>query len=74
MSFWTRAPTVGTLWVLIVNAGVRNEAVEASIASTGLSTAAFQMFFFAAFAFAAALAFGLYARTYRMADHYRSAA
>jgi POT family proton-dependent oligopeptide transporter len=29
------------------------------------------MFFFAAFAFAAALAFGLVARSYRVLDHYR---
>jgi proton-dependent oligopeptide transporter, POT family len=31
------------------------------------------MFFFAAFAFAAALAFGLYARRYQLVDHYRQA-
>jgi POT family proton-dependent oligopeptide transporter len=30
------------------------------------------MFFFAVFAFAAALAFGLYARRYREVDHYRT--
>jgi POT family proton-dependent oligopeptide transporter len=29
------------------------------------------MFFFAAFAFAAALAFALYARRYKLVDHYR---
>ena len=43
------------------------------IASTGLSEAAFLMFFFAGFAFIAALAFGLYARRYRMVDNYRAA-
>jgi POT family proton-dependent oligopeptide transporter len=31
------------------------------------------MFFFAAFALLAALAFGLYARRYREVDHYRPA-
>ena len=41
--------------------------------STGLSVTAFQMFFFAAFALAAALAFGLYARRYRPVDYYRPA-
>ena len=74
MSFWTLSTTIGNLWVLLVNAGVRNEAVESAIADTGLGVAAFQMFFFAGFAFLAALAFGLYARRYKMADHYRAAA
>jgi proton-dependent oligopeptide transporter, POT family len=36
-----------------------------------LGVTAFQMFFFAVFAFAAALAFGIVARTYPLADHYR---
>jgi POT family proton-dependent oligopeptide transporter len=31
------------------------------------------MFFFAAFAFLAALVFALYARSYRMQDNYRAA-
>jgi POT family proton-dependent oligopeptide transporter len=35
---------------------------------------AFQMFFFAAFAAVAMLAFGLYARNYKMVDNYRQAA
>lgn len=43
------------------------------IAGTGLSESAFLMFFFAGFAFLAALAFGAYARRYRMVDHYRLA-
>jgi len=73
MSFWLFSTTVGSLWVLLVNAGVKNESVLSSIASTGLGVTAFQMFFFAAFAFAAAVAFGAYARRYRMADHYRVA-
>jgi POT family proton-dependent oligopeptide transporter len=41
------------------------------IAWTGLGVMSFQMFFFAAFALAAALAFGLYARQYKMVDNYR---
>ena len=73
MAFWYLTSTFGSLWVLLTNAGVRNEAVTAYIASTGLSENAFLMFFFAAFAFAAALAFGLYARRYPMQDNYRVA-
>ncbi|KFN42831.1 oligopeptide:H+ symporter [Arenimonas oryziterrae] len=73
MSFWYLAVTMGNLWVLIVNSTVRNDAVLGHIASTGLSVTAFQMFFFAAFAFAAALAFGWYALRYRMVDNYRAA-
>ena len=44
-----------------------------SIEQSGLGVMSFQMFFFAAFAFLAALAFGLYAARYTLADHYRSA-
>ncbi|MFC6839048.1 oligopeptide:H+ symporter [Xanthomonas theicola] len=73
MSFWNLTTTVGNLWVLLSNAAVRNDTVTAHIGSTGLSETAFLMFFFAAFAFAAALMFGLYARRYRMVDHYRPA-
>lgn len=73
MAFWYLTSTFGSLWVLLTNAGVRNEAVTAYIASTGMSENAFLMFFFAAFAFAAALAFGMYARRYPMQDHYRVA-
>jgi len=73
MSFWTLSVTVGNLWVLLANAGVRNEAVLAGIAGTGMGATAFQMFFFAAFAAVAALAFGLYARGYRPVDYYRAA-
>ncbi|MGA9520764.1 MAG: oligopeptide:H+ symporter [Myxococcaceae bacterium] len=74
MSFWSLSVTVGGLWVLLVNAAVRNKAVESQIASTGMGVTAFQMFFFAGFAFLAAIAFGLYARRYKMVDHYRTAA
>ncbi len=73
MSFWNLTTTIGNLWVLLSNAAVRNDTVTARIAGTGLSEAAFLMFFFAGFAFVAALAFGLYARRYRMVDNYRAA-
>ncbi|MEO6227215.1 MAG: oligopeptide:H+ symporter [Thermomonas sp.] len=72
MAFWYLASTFGSLWVLLTNVAVRNELVTAQIASTGYSENAFLMFFFAAFAFVAALAFALYARTYPMQDHYRA--
>ena len=54
-----------------VNAGVKHEKVLAAIKSCGFEVTAFQMFFFALFAFAAALAFGFVARRYPVADHYR---
>ena len=73
MSFWNLTTTVGNLWVLLSNAAVRNEVVTGHIARTGLSEAAFLMFFFAGFALLAALAFGWNARRYRMADNYRFA-
>lgn len=73
MAFWYLASTFGSLWVLLTNAAVRNDAVTARIAGTGFSENAFLMFFFAAFAFVAALAFALYARRYPMQDHYRAA-
>ncbi len=71
MSFWNLSVTIGNLWVLIVNAAVKNNTVTDAIKSAGFGVTATQMFFFAAFAFAAAAAFGLYARSYRLADHYR---
>ena len=64
MAFWNLSVTIGNLWVLVANAGVQNSAVTKFIASPGFGVTAFQMFFFAVFAFAAALAFGLVARTY----------
>ncbi len=73
MSFWNLTVTVGNLWVLLANAAVRNPGVTASVESTGISVTAFQMFFFAAFALAAALAFGFYAARYREKDYYRRA-
>jgi POT family proton-dependent oligopeptide transporter len=73
MAFWYLASTFGSLWVLLTNAGVRNATVTAHIDGTGLSEAAFLMFFFAGFAFLAALAFAGYARRYPMQDNYRVA-
>jgi proton-dependent oligopeptide transporter, POT family len=73
MSFWLLTVTIGNLWVLVVNASVKNGAVTNFIASTGFGVTAFQMFFFAVFAFVAAAIFGLVARGYRVADHYRTA-
>lgn len=74
MAFWSLSVTVGNLWVLLVNAGVRNESLTRTIERSGLGVMSFQMFFFAAFAFLAALAFGLYAARYTLADHYRKEA
>ena len=73
MAFWYLTSTFGNLWVLLTNAFVRDEGITAHIASTGLSENAFLMFFFAAFAFVAALAFAAYARNYKMQDNYRAA-
>jgi POT family proton-dependent oligopeptide transporter len=73
MSFWNLTTTVGNLWVLIANAAVRNDTVTGHIGDTGLSVAAFQMFFFAAFALVAAAVFAWYARRYRVVDNYRPA-
>jgi len=73
MAFWSLSVTIGNLWVLVVKAGVQNARVIDFIKASGFGVTAFQMFFFAAFAFAAALLFGLVARTYPVADHYRTA-
>jgi POT family proton-dependent oligopeptide transporter len=72
MSFWSLAVTVGSLWVLLVNASVKGPAASAWVTRvSGVSVTAFQMYFFAGFAFVAALLFGLYAVRYKMLDHYR---
>jgi POT family proton-dependent oligopeptide transporter len=71
MSFWSLAVTVGNLWVLIVNVGVKNDTVLGAIEQSGMSSIAFQMFFFAVFALVAALAFHLVAKRYRVVDNYR---
>lgn len=73
MAFWNLSVTIGNLWVLVVNAGVKNDTVINFIKSNGFEVTAFQMFFFAGFAFVAALVFGLVARSYPLADHYRKA-
>lgn len=74
MSFWNLTTTIGNLWVLVMNAAVRTDGVSSAIEKTGLSSIAFQMFFFAIVALIAALAFGWYARRYQMVDNYRDAA
>ena len=71
MSFWFLGVTVGNVWVLLANKTVRADAVIARIQETGLGVTAFLMFFFAVFAFLAAIAFGMYARRYKMVDYYR---
>jgi len=71
MAFWNLSVTIGNLWVLVANTGVQNSAVIQFISSIGFGVTAFQMFFFAVFAFAAAFVFGLVARTYPVVDHYR---
>ena len=73
MAFWYLSVTFGNLWVLLTNAAVRNESVTARIAATGFGENAFLMFFFAAFATAAAVVFALYARRYQVRDNYRPA-
>jgi POT family proton-dependent oligopeptide transporter len=72
MAFWSLCVTVGNLWVIVANASIKSKSVLAQVEQTGLSAIAFLMFFFAAFALVAAAAFGIYARRYRMVDHYRA--
>lgn len=72
MSFWNLTTTVGNLWVLLADAGVRNPDVISAIQRQGISPMAFHAFFFAAFAFVAALVFALYVRRYPMRDLYRT--
>jgi proton-dependent oligopeptide transporter, POT family len=72
MSFWNLAVTVGNIWVVLANHSVKGAAVTEQIQNTGISVTAFLMFFFAAFAFAAALVFRWYAKRYRMIDNYRA--
>src|SRR5947208_11801558 len=61
MAFWSLSVTVGNLWVLLVNAGVRNDAVTQGISKPGMALISFQMLLFAAFALLAALPSGGYA-------------
>ncbi len=71
MSFWSLAVTIGNLWVLLVNNTVKRPAINDAIVDTGMSVVAFQMFFFAGFAFLAAIAFRAVASHYRVVDNYR---
>jgi POT family proton-dependent oligopeptide transporter len=73
MSLWYLAVTTGNLWVLLANSAVRNDTVFGAVASMGMSTDAFLMFFFAGFALIAALVFGTYAKRYTEVDNYRAA-
>ncbi|HJW75745.1 MAG: MFS transporter [Deltaproteobacteria bacterium RBG_16_71_12] len=74
MSFWSLSVTIGNLWVLLANSSVKNDDFIAWATNTsGVSITAFLMFFFAGFAFLAALCFGAYATRYRLVDHYRKA-
>ena len=73
MAFWYLAVTFGNLWVLLANAAQKDPDVIERVSALGLSGNAFFMFFFAGFAGVSALAFALYARTYRMQDNYRAA-
>jgi POT family proton-dependent oligopeptide transporter len=73
MSFWNLCTTVGNLWVLMADETIKRKSLTGVIADTGLTSVAFLMFFFAAFAFASALGFRVYARRYRMLDNYRTA-
>ncbi|WP_230407702.1 POT-type proton-dependent oligopeptide transporter [Undibacterium rivi] len=73
MSFWNLSVTIGNLWVLLANSSVKSTAVTEQIKTTGISVAAFQMFFFAGFALLAALLFALYAKNYKMLNNYRKA-
>ena len=71
MSFWNLSVTIGNLWVLLANAAVKNDDVTNAIKAAGYGVTAFQMFFFAGFAFVAATCFGAVAARYRVVDHYR---
>ena len=71
MSFWSLSVTVGNLWVILVNAVVKRPEASELMAGMGSSVTAVQMFFFAGFAFLAALAFAAYAMRYRTVDYYR---
>jgi proton-dependent oligopeptide transporter, POT family len=57
MAFWYLSVTVGSLWVLLMNATVSNKVVISRVADTGLTENAFLRLFFAAFALVVALAF-----------------
>ena len=64
--------TVGNLWVLLTNASVRNDAVIAQIASTGLERDGLPDVLLRRLRVRGRAAFALYARRYPMQDHYRA--
>lgn len=72
MAFWYLAVTFGNLWVLLANVAQHHPAVVDGLAAAGYGQNAFFMFFFAGFAFVAALGFAAYARIYPMQDNYRA--
>ena len=72
MAFWYLAVTFGNLWVLLANVAQHHPAVVDGLSDAGVGQNAFFMFFFAGFAFLAALAFAAYARIYPMQDNYRA--
>jgi POT family proton-dependent oligopeptide transporter len=74
MAFFYLSVTIGNLWVLLANNSVKHPAVLARVAESGISTNAFLMFFFAAFALLAAVLFAWYAMRYPMQDNYRKVA
>jgi POT family proton-dependent oligopeptide transporter len=71
MSFWNLTTTVGQLWVILGDHTIRSKSVTGLLEDQGISQTVFFMFFFAGFAFLAAIAFKLYTRRYRMLDNYR---
>lgn len=73
LSFWSLTVTVGGLWVLLVNITVKSDGATKAIEGMGIGVTAFQMFFFAAFSFFAAIAFIGIARSYTVLDNYRKA-
>jgi len=73
MSFWSLTVTIGNLWVLLADASVKSAPVLEQIKTTGISTTAFLMFFFAGFALLAAVVFAMYAKSYKMHNYYRQA-
>ncbi|MEQ1507292.1 MAG: MFS transporter, partial [Myxococcota bacterium] len=73
MSFWSLSVTVGNLWVLLANVGVKHPSFDGLADGLGVGAVALRMVLFAGFAFVAAALFGLYARGYRVVEHYRTA-
>ena len=68
----TGDPIVINIIVQLLSAGSSNALALGGVGSSGLGSTGLGSF--AGFAFVAALAFALYARTYPMQDNYRTAA